>query len=205
MQLHYKSKKRTDNFLLLDIFLEYFWYLCLRFTVEEKMTYPMWQSEHIYAWHAKWVVSMREKRNMATLTLQFKIKHGLEWGELVREAYANISKWTYWPNATCKRNGKTFLLTEIVLNSKKFLWKANTWISFIHDTEQRKIAGKANTWINFTSYLGENDRGEVWFRNHPWRFYIWTISGQVDGESWVGLQDVPNETFIAQRPIEADK
>ena len=42
---------------------------------------PVVQNEW-YAWE-------REKRNMAALTPQFKIKHGLKQGEFVRVAYAN--------------------------------------------------------------------------------------------------------------------
>ena len=62
-------------------------------TVEKNMIYPLWQSEHVYAWCAKWVVGSREKRHMATLTPQFKIKCSLAWREFVRVVYANFSKW----------------------------------------------------------------------------------------------------------------
>ena len=52
----------------------------------------MWKSMHVYAWCAKWVMGLRKKKNMATLTPQFKIKHGLEQEEFVRVAYAIFSK-----------------------------------------------------------------------------------------------------------------
>ena len=58
-------------------------------SVEEKITNLMWQSKQVNAWCAKWVMDSRKKRNMATLTPQFKIKHSLKQGELVSVAYAN--------------------------------------------------------------------------------------------------------------------
>ena len=62
---------------------------------------------NIYTWFAKWVVCLREKekRVMATLTPQFKIKWNLEWGEFVRVAYvfhcSQVAKSILWTVIGC--------------------------------------------------------------------------------------------------------
>ena len=43
--------------------------------------------------------------------------------------------------------------------------------------------------------------GEVWLQTHPrvWWLCIWAISGRVNGEDWVSLQDVPNLHIVLLR------
>ena len=51
----------------------------------------MLQSKHVYVWHAKWVVGLREQRNIATLIPQFKIKM---WSWVKRICESGICKCT---------------------------------------------------------------------------------------------------------------
>ena len=67
------------------------------FNSREKMIYPMWPSEHVYAWCVKWALHSRARkkkkkkkkkgRNMTTQTPQFKIKCCLRQWEFARVAY----------------------------------------------------------------------------------------------------------------------
>ena len=152
----------------------------------------MWQSKHIYAWRAKWVIGSREKeRNMAALIPQFKIKRALGWEESARLVCANFSKWTYRPSIKTSRvrdctKRRYFSLVEIssssmILSKGRSLWK-------------RLL--KSISFILTSSYFIENDRRKVWPQTHTRvrQSCIWTISDQVGEEGWIGLQDVPNET-----------
>ena len=61
---------------------------------------------------------LERKRNMAILTPQFKIKHGLEQGEFMRVVYQPSIK---TPRA--REMVRHFLLVEIVLNGTIFRWR----------------------------------------------------------------------------------
>ena len=84
-----------------------------RWCVEQMTTYPVKQSDHVYAWYADWEVcpKEREKRNMAAQNLQFKVIDGLEQGELARTVYANFFE-TSIPanhkNVTCRERNSVW-------------------------------------------------------------------------------------------------
>ena len=136
-------------------------------SVEEKMTYTMWRSEYIYVWWAKWMIVSREKRNMATLTSQFKIEHDLEGGEFMQVVYANFSKWMYKPSmkTPCAREtARHFLLVEIssvsvVLSLVRLLWN---WIlgsvSHFNTHTQLHSLSLSLSVIHFKFYIKRTDK-----------------------------------------------
>ena len=130
---------------------------------------------------------------MAALTPQFKIKHGLEQGELAIVVNANFSKWAYWLSIKhhMQEKWEKYFFANMILNIGRLLGKQmdqfHTWEDCWESEYLRQF---------YTSYFGRNDG--------VWWLCVWTISGQVDREGWVGLQNVPKETSRAHRPPKAD-
>ena len=105
----------------------------------------MWQNEYIYAWYAKWVESLKGKRNMATLTPQFKKKHSL-WARRIGkngQVYANFS----WDPLSIKhhmqeKNDERLANVILYIQRDFVVGKVITWVSFTQTNSVKITEGK---------------------------------------------------------------